>query len=197
MATSTKDERKCFYAKSRREWRRWLTKNHQSEKFVWLIIHHKESKTPSVYYNEAVEEALCFGWIDSKGNKRDSESFYLFFAQRNPKSNWSKINRERVEKMTTQGLMTASGQKLIDLAKMNGTWTAMEEIDNLIIPADLKKIFVKNKKASKNFEAFPPSSKKIILNWILSAKRQETREQRIRQTVELAAKNLKANHYRQ
>ena len=197
MATSTKDERKCFYAKSRKEWRKWLMKNHQSEKFVWLIIHHKESKTPSVYYNEAVEEALCFGWIDSKGNKRDSESFYLFFAQRNPKSNWSKLNKERVEKMTAQGLMTASGQKLIDLAKMNGTWTAMEEIDNLVIPADLKKMFARNKKASKNFEAFSTSSKKIILNWILTAKRAETREQRIKQAVELATKNIKANHYRQ
>ncbi|HEX5153726.1 MAG TPA: YdeI/OmpD-associated family protein [Parafilimonas sp.] len=197
MPTQAKDERKSFYAKSRKEWRNWLAKNHELEKFVWLIIYHKESKTPSVYYEEAVEEALCFGWIDSKGNKRDSESFYLFFAQRNPRSNWSKINKERVEKMTQQGLMTENGQKLIDLAKMKGTWTALEQIDDLIIPADLKKILDKNKKASKNFEAFSSSSKKIILNWILSAKRPETREQRLKQTVELAAKNIKANHYRQ
>jgi uncharacterized protein YdeI (YjbR/CyaY-like superfamily) len=197
MATSIKGERKCFYAKSRKEWRKWLEKNHQTEKFIWLVIYRKKSKTPSVYYDEAVEEALCFGWIDSKGNERDSESFYLFFAQRNPKSNWSKINKQRVERMTAEGLMTSNGQKLIDLAKTNGTWDAMEEIDNLVIPADLKNMFARNKKAFKNFEAFPPSSKKIILNWILSAKRQETREQRIKQTVELAAKNIKANHYRQ
>jgi len=197
MATPIKDERKSFHAKSRKEWRKWLQKNHQSEKFVWLIIYRKESKTPSVYYEEAVEEALCFGWIDSKGNKRDDESFYLFFAQRNPKSNWSKVNKGRVEKLTQQGLMIESGQKMIDLAKKTGTWTALDAIENGIIPDDLKALLKRNKKASENFEAFPPSSKKIIIGWISNAKKPETREQRIKQTVELAAKNIKANHYRQ
>ena len=160
MAAPIKDERKSFHAKSRKEWRRWLIKNHQSEKSVWLIIYRKESKTPSVYYDEAVEEALCFGWIDSKGNKRDSESFYLFFAQRNPKSNWSKINKERIEKLIQQGLMTSNGQKLIDLAKMNGTWDAMKEIDNLVIPADLKKCLPGTKRPVKILKHFLRHPKK-------------------------------------
>jgi len=192
-----KDERRTVYAKTRKEWRKWLEKNHSIEKNVWLIIYHKESKTPSVYYEEAVEEALCFGWIDSKANKRDAESFFLFFAQRKPKSNWSKVNRERVAKLTKEGLIKPAGQAMIDLAKKSGTWTALLDVQNSVIPPDLKKLFDKNKTAFRNFEAFAPSSKRIILEWILNAKKPETRANRISQTVELAAKNIKANHSKQ
>lgn len=164
---------------------------------MWLIIYHKESKTPSVYYDEAVEEAICFGWVDSKPNKRDKESYYLFFAQRKPKSNWSKANRDRAEKMMKQGLMTKAGQLMINQAKETGTWMALEQVQQSVIPPDLQKLFDKNKTAFKNFQSFPPSSKRIILEWILNAKKPETRQQRIEQTVAFAAKNIKANHYRQ
>lgn len=190
-----KDEKNTVYAKTRKEWRKWLEKNHGKEKSVWLIIYHKKSETPSVYYDEAVEEALCFGWVDSKANKRDDESSFLYFAQRKPKSNWSKANRERVEKLVKQGLMTPAGQAMIDLAKKSGTWTALVDVQNSVIPPDLQKLFDRNKTACKNFQAFAPSSKRIILEWILNAKKPETRLQRIKQTVELAAKNMKANHY--
>jgi uncharacterized protein YdeI (YjbR/CyaY-like superfamily) len=188
---------KTFQAKSRTVWRKWLEKNHSKEKSVWLIIHHKSNQAASVYYDVAVEEALCFGWIDSKPNKRDEESYYLFFSQRKPKSNWSKVNKERVEKLTKLGLITPAGQAMIDLAKKSGTWLALNASDNLVIPPDLQKHFDKNKIAFKNFSAFPPSSKKIILEWIMNAKRPETRLQRIKQSVELAEKNIRANHYRQ
>jgi uncharacterized protein YdeI (YjbR/CyaY-like superfamily) len=186
-----------YHAKNRKEWRQWLTKNHQSEKSVWLIIYHKSSATPSVYYEEAVEEALCFGWIDSIAHKRDTESKYQFFAVRKPKSNWSKANRERVERMMAKKQMKPAGLAMVELAKKNGTWTALVDVQNSVIPPDLQAAFKKNKTAFKNFEAFPPSSKRIILEWILNAKKPETREQRIKQTVELAEKNIKANHYRQ
>jgi uncharacterized protein YdeI (YjbR/CyaY-like superfamily) len=188
---------KTFYAKTRKQWRVWLQNNHTIEKSVWLIIYKKESKTPSVYYPEAVDEALCFGWIDSKPNKRDEESYYQFFSKRNPKSNWSKANRERVEKLMEQGLITPSGHAMIDLAKKTGTWEALVEVQNSIIPEDLQKSFNKNKIAFKNFSAFPTSSKRIILEWILNAKKPETRQKRVEETIELAAKNIKANHYRQ
>jgi uncharacterized protein YdeI (YjbR/CyaY-like superfamily) len=168
-----------------------------SEKSVWLIIYHKDSKTPSVEYEEAVEEALCFGWIDSKPNKRDADSYYLFFAKRNPKSNWSKANRERAEKMIKRGLMTEAGQAMIYLAKRMGTWVALKEVQDSVIPDALQELIGKNKKAFNNFNAFPPSSKRIILEWILNAKRPETRQRRIEETVALAARNIKANHYRQ
>lgn len=184
-------------AKNRREWRRWLERHHTKAKSVWLIIYHKSSEQKSVYYDEAVEEALCFGWIDSIAHKRDHESKYQFFSKRKEKSNWSKVNKERAERMLAQGLMTSAGQALIDLAKKTGTWEALREVQNSIIPADLQQALGANKKAAVNFEAFPPSSKRIILEWILNARRSETREKRIRETVELAAKNIRANHYRQ
>lgn len=188
---------KTFYAKSRNDWRKWFEKNHAKEESVWLILFHKESQIPSVYYDAAVEEALCFGWIDSKPNKRDTESYYLFFAKRKPKSNWSKANRERAENMIGKGLMTPAGQSMITLAKKTGSWNVLEEVQNSVIPPDLQKLFNKNKTAFVNFQAFPPSSKRIILEWILNAKRPETRQKRIKETVELASKNVKANHYRQ
>jgi uncharacterized protein YdeI (YjbR/CyaY-like superfamily) len=103
------NELKTFHAKTRKEWRNWLEKNHQSEKSIWLIIYKKESETPSIYYPEAVDEALCFGWIDSKPNKRDEHSYYQFFSKRNPKSNWSKVNKEKVSILMEQGLIHSSG----------------------------------------------------------------------------------------
>ena len=186
-----------FYAADRKEWRNWLSKHSGSSTNVWLIIYHKKSSTPSLSYDEAVEEALCFGWIDSKPNKRDEESYYLFFAQRKPKSNWSAANRDRAEKMIKLKKMTASGLAMIELAKKTGTWLALEKVQASVLPDDLKKALAKNKPAKEHFDKFPPSSKRIILEWILNAKKEETRLKRITETVELAAKGIKANHYRQ
>ncbi|HYG37531.1 MAG TPA: hypothetical protein VD908_02880 [Cytophagales bacterium] len=111
-----------FYARTRKEWRNWLKENCQSKKEVCLILYNKISEKESVSYAEAVEEALCFGWIDSLTNKRDAESRYQRFSPRKPKSNWSKSNIERVEKLIKEGLMTEHGQKLIDFAKETGKW---------------------------------------------------------------------------
>jgi uncharacterized protein YdeI (YjbR/CyaY-like superfamily) len=177
--------------------RDWLQKNHRSEKSVWLILYHKDSKNKSVYYEEAVEEAICFGWIDRIAHKRNSESKFQFFAQRKPKSNWSKANRERAEKMIAEGLMTEEGQLLIEAAKKSGAWEALVDVQNSVIPPDLQKQLNQNKIALKNFTAFPPSSKRIILEWIHNAKKDETRQKRIKETVRLATNNIKANHYRQ
>lgn len=190
------DDTNSVYAPSRKEWRQWLMKHHDKEKSVWLLIYHKSSDKPSVYYDEAVEEALCFGWIDSKPNKRDSESYYQFFSRRNPKSNWSKLNRERVERLEKQGQIMPAGQAMIDLAKKTDTWEALVDVENNVIPEDLQKLFDKNKKAYNNFMAFSSSSKRIILEWILNAKRPETRQKRLEQTVALAEENKKANHTR-
>ncbi|WP_194777644.1 YdeI/OmpD-associated family protein [Pararhodonellum marinum] len=187
----------AFHAKTRMEWRKWLEENHQSEKSVWLIIYRKESEIQSVYYPEAVDEALCFGWIDSKPNKRDENSYYQFFAKRNPKSNWSKVNKQKVDKLIAQGLMESAGTKMIEIAKQNGTWTALDEVDNLTIPDDLQELFSKNKPAFENWENFARSSRRGILEWIMNAKKAETRRKRIEETVSLAEKNIKANHYRQ
>ena len=183
-----------FHAKSRKEWRKWLERNHLSKKTVWLIIYKKHSTTPTVSYTEAVEEALCFGWIDAKTFGKDEESYYQSFTRRKPKSNWSAINKVRVANLLKMNLMTTAGLDAIETAKENGSWNASENIDSRTIPSDLKRAMNKNKPALKNFNSFPPYSQKIILRWIQNARRPETRLKRIETTVMLAAKNIRANH---
>lgn len=118
-----KDGKQAVYFKTRNEWRQWLAENCQSEKSVWLILYHKKSKIECLNLIEATEEALCFGWIDSLCKNRDVESCYLTFSPRNPKrSNWSKPNIERAERLIAQGQMTEHGQKLIEVAKQLGKW---------------------------------------------------------------------------
>jgi uncharacterized protein YdeI (YjbR/CyaY-like superfamily) len=191
----TETQKKYFHAKNRTAWRKWLEKNHTIKENVWLVMYRKESDTPSINYVEAVEEALCFGWIDSVKNKIDEESSCQYFSKRKPKSAWSKVNKQRVEILSKQKLIAPAGQAVIDSAKKSGTWNALDEVENLVVPDDLKKAFSKNKTASKYFEAFPPSARKIILYWISSAKQTVTREKRIKETVILAAKNIRANQY--
>jgi uncharacterized protein YdeI (YjbR/CyaY-like superfamily) len=186
---------KTFYAKSQKDWRKWLEKNHAKEKAVWLIIYKKGSEVPSVYYPEAVDEALCFGWIDSTPNKRDEDSYYQFFAKRNPKSNWSKVNKIKVERLLKAGKITPSGMEMIELAKRNGNWSALDKVEELLLPEDLKKAFSQNKMAFQYWTKFPPSAKRGILEWILNAKKLETRQKRIEETVRLAKHNIRANQY--
>jgi len=121
----TKDGIQTQYASSTEEWRKWLNDNCQIEKSVWLIVYHKSSKMPSVHWHDAIENALCFGWVDSKAIGRDKESCYLKFTPRNPKSKWGKRNKERALRMTEKGLMTPFGQTLIDIAKNNGKWDSI------------------------------------------------------------------------
>ncbi len=185
----------AFYAKTRNNWRQWLQKNHEKENCVWLIMYKKQTGIASIYYPEAVQEALCFGWIDSKPNKRDDDSFYQFFTKRKPKSNWSKINKDSVKILLTKNLIAPAGLKMIELAKQTGTWEALEVVDAMEIPNDLQKMFNTNKTAYEFWEKFPPSAKKGILQWILSAKLPETRLKRITETVNLAEKNVRANQY--
>jgi uncharacterized protein YdeI (YjbR/CyaY-like superfamily) len=182
-----------FYAKDGAAWRQWLKQHYATAEKIWLVIYHKKSATPSVYYDEAVEEALCFGWIDSKPNKRDSESFYLFFAPRKAGSVWSKLNKTRVEKLIREKRMTKAGLAKIEAAKQDGSWAALDAIETM--PPDLQKALQKNTKAKVNFDAFPPGVKKGIYQWIISARRNETRLARIADTVALAAKNIRANQW--
>ncbi len=184
-------------AASRDEWRQWLHEHHATEASVWLVIYHKKAKEPSVYYEEAVEEALCFGWIDSIAHKRNDTSRYQFFAKRKAKSNWSNSNKERVQRLLEEGKMQPAGQAMVDLAKETGTWDALTDVQNNVIPGDLQSLLDANVRARDHFDAFPPSSKRIILEWISNAKRPETRQKRIEETVRLAEQNHKANHYRQ
>jgi uncharacterized protein YdeI (YjbR/CyaY-like superfamily) len=183
-----------FSASTTGEWRAWLARNCQSQKEVWLIIHHSRSGMPGPRYDEAVEQALCYGWIDSHQRKHDADSCILRFTPRNPRSTWSQANRDRAAKMTGQRLMTDHGQALIDLAKATGTWQAVPGAHGSAIPADLQELLDQNEAARRNFHNFPPSSKRLILEWIAKAKRPETRQRRISHSVSLAALNIRANH---
>ncbi|NJM68742.1 MAG: hypothetical protein HC862_00185 [Scytonema sp. RU_4_4] len=188
------------YAEDRKEWREWLKKNHQTCVGVWLIYYKVKSGKPSVQYSEAVKEALCFGWIDSKVKSLDKERYMQIFTPRKLKSVWSKLNKQYIQELIEQDLMTEAGFQKIEVAKQNGSWTALDEIEALIIPADLKQALEANETANKYFEAFSHSSKKNILFWINSAKRPQTRLKRIEQTITSAAENknpltLRTNHH--
>ena len=186
----------CTRAATRLEWRKWLDEHHAEEKSVWLIIFKKNSGVSSVSYKEAVEEALCYGWIDSKPNKRDEHSYYQFFSPRNPKSNWSKVNKDLVEKLINEGRMAKPGLQVIELAHQTGTWDALNEVEAMIVPTDLQKAFNRHKGSEANWHQFPHSVKRGILEWILNARRPETRQKRIEETAMKAARNERANQYR-
>ncbi|MFN8435175.1 MAG: YdeI/OmpD-associated family protein [Anaerolineales bacterium] len=185
------------HPKSRADWRKWLEENQDRKEGIWLISYKKDTGKPRFDYDESVEEALCFGWIDSKPAKLDDERSMLWFAPRKPKTNWSKLNKDRVEKMIKAGLMAPAGLAKVEAAKKDGSWNALDGVEALDIPPDLAKAFSKNKTAKEYFEAFPRSVKRGILEWILNAKRPETRAKRIEETVTLAEKNVRANQWRQ
>ncbi len=186
-------ELKTYHAKDRKTWRKWLEKNHAASSGIWLIYYKKTSGRKRLDYSDAVEEALCFGWIDSTTRPIDEEKYMQRFTPRKSKSGWSAINKQRIEKMISRGLMTASGIEKIEIAKKNGSWESLDKIyvpvDLLQIPEDLAKAFSKNKKARITFENFPPFTKRQFLYWVNSAKREETRKARIKQTILMSAAN--------
>jgi uncharacterized protein YdeI (YjbR/CyaY-like superfamily) len=181
---------------TRAEWRAWLQDNHARDEGVWLISFKKATGRPAVSYDEAVEEALCFGWVDSKPNKLDDERTMLYFAPRKGGSGWSRPNKERVERMIATGLMTAAGLAKVEEAQADGTWTMLDAVENLEVPEDLAAEFSKYPNARANWEAFPRSAKRGILEWIVQAKRPETRAKRIAETARLAEDNVRANQWR-
>ncbi|MBD2069207.1 YdeI/OmpD-associated family protein [Leptolyngbya sp. FACHB-671] len=184
------------HPKTRSEWRAWLEQHHTRDKGVWLISYKKATGKLRFDYEEAVEEALCFGWIDSKGNKLDEERSLLWFAPRKPGTGWSKLNKERVERLIAQNMMMPAGLAKVEAAKQDGSWNALDAIEALEIPPDLETALASYAEAKQNFEAFPRSVKRGILEWVAAAKRPETRTKRINETAQLAAQNLRANQWR-
>lgn len=181
---------------TRAEWRAWLAENHTRAEGIWLVSYKKATGKPRFEYDEAVEEALCFGWIDSKGNKLDEERSLLWFAPRKAKTGWSKPNKERVEKLLAAGLLAPAGLAKVEAAKADGTWTALDSIEALEIPPDLAAALAAYPTATAYFDAFPRSAKRGILEWISTAKTPQTRAKRIEETSRLAAENQRANQWR-
>jgi uncharacterized protein YdeI (YjbR/CyaY-like superfamily) len=155
------------------EWRTWLAANSRSANEVWLVIPHKNSGTPSIRHHEAVEQALCFGWIDGLQRRHDAHSAEQRFSPRRPVSTWSQVNRERAARMTESGLMTPAGQAVIDLAKATGRW-------EVTVPAEVRERL----DGFESFRALAPSSRRLTLEWIAAAKRPETRQRRLERTIQ-------------
>lgn len=180
--------------KNRAAWRKWLQQNHDKKAGIWLIYYKKNVAIVTVSYVDAVEEALCFGWIDSKAKPIDDEKYMQYFGPRKANGGWSKINKARIAQLQADGLMTEAGQQVIDAAIANGTWTLLDEIEELIIPADLAAAFKKNKKARTYYDSLSRSDKRAILLWLVMAKRPETRTKRIAEVVTLASEGKKPKH---
>ena len=180
----------------RKDWRKWLELNHKRKDAVWLIFYKKKSPDHNLSWSESVDEALCFGWIDSTKRAIDEEKYKQYFSKRNAKSNWSKINKDKVKTLIDQGRMTEEGYKSIEIAKENGSWTILDGVEALVIPEDLKKELAANKGAMEFYEGLSNSVKKGLLYWVISAKRKETRQKRILEIVENASRNLKPKQFR-
>ena len=185
-----------FYPKNRKDWRKWLAENHQSQVAVWLLFYKKSSDKPSLTWSEAVDEALCFGWIDSKKITRDKESYLQYFSPRKAKSIWSKINKDKIEKLIEEGLMKKAGLESIAIAKENGSWSLLDSVDALLIPEDLEQAFTLCSGSKDFFISLSKSNKKILLYWIISAKRDETRQKRITEIALQASLGLLPKAFR-
>ena len=183
-----------FYPESIAEWRAWLQENHLSKQAVWLVCYRIKSGKKSIRWSESVDVALCFGWIDSKKVKIDDERSHQFFSKRRPKSNWSKINKDKVEQLIAQGLMSEAGFASIETAKQNGSWTILDEVEAVVVPDDLIAKLDQKPAAKVYFDGLSKSAKKSILYWLMSAKRPETRQKRLLEVVERAEQGLKPKH---
>jgi len=181
---------------SRVEWRRWLAQHHATSPGIWLVLYRKDSGHPTVAYEDVVEEALCFGWIDSTARKLDEERRQQLLTPRRPRSRWSSINRERVARLTEAGLMRPAGIAAVETAKANGNWTALDAVERLEEPDDLRTALDAQPTARTTWDGFPPSAKRAILDWISTAKRPETRDRRIAEAVSEAEAGRRANQPR-
>ncbi|MDP3624699.1 MAG: YdeI/OmpD-associated family protein [Methanobacteriaceae archaeon] len=191
MMNSPSSQLGRYYPSTRQEWRQWLKDNHETSPGIWIIYYKKGSQKPTVSYDDAVEEALSFGWIDSTANSLDEERYMQLFTPRNPNSTWSRLNKQRVEKLIKIGTMSPSGLEKIEIAKKNGSWSIMDDVEDLIVPDDLEIEFRKNKEAQTNYNNFSNSVKKQVLWFVVSAKRPETRQRRIEKVIKAVEKNEK------
>jgi uncharacterized protein YdeI (YjbR/CyaY-like superfamily) len=185
-----------FYPSNKQEWRDWLEVNHDTKLSIWVIFYKKSSNIPTITWSESVDEALCYGWIDSVKKSIDSEKSIQFFSRRKPNSTWSKINKEKVKSLIEIGKMTEAGLKCIEIAKQNGTWTILDEVEELIIPKDLESAFDNLPGSMEFFQSLTKTSRKVMLQWIVMAKQNETRQKRILEIASSSYKKLKPKQFR-
>jgi uncharacterized protein YdeI (YjbR/CyaY-like superfamily) len=190
---STKSTPDSFHPKDRAEWRAWLARYHSRPEGLWVVTYKKSTGLPRLTDDEIIDEAICFGWIDSKSKALDEKRSMFWCAPRKAGTGWSRRNKERVQKLIASGEMADAGMAKIRAAKKDGSWTALDAVEALVIPQDLRAALASLPRASAHFEEFPPSAKRSILEWIRSAKKPETRLKRIEESARLANKNVRAN----
>jgi uncharacterized protein YdeI (YjbR/CyaY-like superfamily) len=185
------------HAETREQWRKWLADNHERPTGVWLVSWRQHTGRPRIAYEESVEEALCFGWVDSKGRRLDDDRTMLWFAPRKPSSGWARSNKERVARLEAAGLMQPAGRSAVAAAKASGAWTRLDDVEDLVVPEDLAAAFAARPGARELWDGFPRSVRRAILEWIAQARRAETRAKRIAETAERAARGERANQSRE
>lgn len=176
--------------------RRWLSKNHAQSESIWLVTYKKSAGAKYLPYEAIVEEALCFGWVDSLPRALDADRSMRLLSPRKPRSAWSAKNKARVASLLRNGLMHSSGLRVVEAAKRDGSWRRLDAVEALKTPFDLARALRAKPKALANFSKFPRSTRRAILEWIESAKAPETRARRIAETAARAAENVRANQYR-
>ncbi len=186
---SALDDAPLVHADDAATWRAWLMANHATSRGAWLVTWRPRAGHAFLDYETAVEEALCFGWIDSTSGRVDDERGKLYFAPRKPRSVWAASNKARVERLLAGGRMTAAGLAAVDRAKADGSWTVLDGPERLEVPPDLAAALAQHPPAAANFAAFPPSARKQLLGWVAIARRPETRATRVTRIAEAAARN--------
>lgn len=181
-----------YHAETRAQWRGWLTQHHESTRGVWLCSWRNTRELPRCPYPEAVEEAIAFGWIDSTTMVLDEARGLQLYTPRRAKSPWTRLNRERAAAMEERGLMTDAGRRAIAVAQGNGWWTISDQVEDLIEPAGLAEALDRNPVARITWDGFPPSARKMMLWWVVSAARAETQASRIEKIVSEAAAGRRA-----
>jgi len=177
------------FAEDRVTWRNWLEANHETSGGAWLVTWRSRSGRQGLPYEHAVEEALCFGWVDGTAGTVDDDRGKLYFAPRKPNSGWAATNKARVERLIAAGRMAPAGLAAIDRAKTNGSWELLDSVERLEVPPDLAAALEARPPAAANFAAFPPSVRKQALSSLVMARRPETRADRVRRIAEAAARN--------
>lgn len=185
-----------LYFKTDTEWRKWLEQNHNSNNGIYLIFFKVTNPEPSMRWEEAVKVALCFGWIDSTVKSLGDGKRRQYFCPRKPKSVWSALNKKYIIELEANNLIHESGFTSIKIAKQNGSWDALNDVDNEVIPEALQKAFMANKIAFKNYSNFATSYRKSYLYWLNQAKREETRQKRIAEIIKLCSANIKSRSTR-
>lgn len=185
-------ELKEHYFETATAWRAWLQENHKTSKGIYLIFYKLAHQNNSMRWEEAVQVALCYGWIDSTVKSLGDGKRRQYFCPRNPKSVWSALNKKYIKQLVKANLMHESGLKIIEIGKQNGSWTALDTVEKGIIPKDLQLAFDNNLTAFENYKGFSTSYRKSYLYWLNQAKREETRKKRINEIIQLCANNVKA-----